>query len=99
MVQQIVASKPRGYMGILTYFRRLVKLDRARHTAKVESAISLPADVKAGVENDLARQYGEGLRTSFAENPTLIGGMRIQVGSDVYDASVRSRLVALEESF
>jgi F-type H+-transporting ATPase subunit delta len=36
------------------------------------------------------------LDTAFAENPELIGGMRIQIGSDVYDGSVRARLKALE---
>jgi F-type H+-transporting ATPase subunit delta len=37
--------------------------------------------------------------TSFAENPALIGGMRVRVGSDVYDGSVRTALLALEERF
>jgi len=99
VVQQIVAAKPRGYLGTLSYFRRLVELDSARHTAKVESALTLPADFQAGVQTGLARAYGPGLTTSFAENPALIGGMRIRVGSDVYDGSVQARLAALEQSF
>jgi F-type H+-transporting ATPase subunit delta len=98
-VQQIVAEKPRGYMGILGHFLRLVKLDRARHAAKVETAVPLSADLRAGLQTDLTRLYGAGLNTSFSENPALIGGMRIRVGSDVYDGSVLSRLAALEESF
>ena len=44
----------------------------------------------------LSRVYGPGLDTSFGLSPELIGGMRIKVGSDVYDASVRARLAALE---
>jgi F-type H+-transporting ATPase subunit delta len=36
---------------------------------------------------------------SFAQNPALIGGLRIQVGSDLYDGSVKTRLQKLEESF
>ena len=40
--------------------------------------------------------YGTGLETSFSENPALIGGMRIRVGSDVYDGSVRARLAAID---
>jgi F-type H+-transporting ATPase subunit delta len=98
-VQQIVAAKPRGYLGTLSYFRRLVELDCARHTAKVESALTLPADFQASVQAGLARAYGPGLTTSFAENLALIGGMRIRVGSDVYDGSVQARLAALEGSF
>ncbi len=99
VVQQVVSSRPRGYLATLSVFRRLVKLESARHTAKVESAQRLPADLQARLQTDLARIYGPGLSASFEDNPTLIGGMRIQVGSDVYDGSVRARLAALEESF
>ena len=99
VVQQIVAAKPRGYLATLSYFQRLVELDCARHTAKIESALKLPADLQASVQAGLARVYGPGLTTSFAENPALIGGVRIRVGSDVYDGSVQGRLAALEQSF
>ena len=98
-VRQIIAGKPRGYLGTLSYFRRLVELDTAEHTAKVESAQALPADLQASVKEGLTRTYGPGLRTTFAGNPALIGGMRVRVGSDVYDGSVQGRLAALEESF
>lgn len=98
-VQQIVAAKPRGYLATLSYFQRLVRLDYAGRTARVESALTLPADMQASVQTGLARVYGPGLSTSFADNPALIGGMRIRVGSDVYDGSVQSRLAALEQSF
>jgi F-type H+-transporting ATPase subunit delta len=99
VVQQIIAAKPRGYLATLSNFQWLVELDCARHTAKVESALALPADLQASVQTGLARVYGPGLTTSFAENPALIGGMRIRVGSDVYDGSVQGRLAALEQSF
>lgn len=99
VVRQIAATKPRGYLGTLLYFQRLVKLDAAERTAKVESAMSLPSDVQASVQAGLARAYGPGLSTTFAQSPALIGGMRIQVGSDVYDGSVRGRLAALEQNF
>ncbi len=98
-LEQILATKPRGHIGILSHFLRLIKLDAARHAAKVESAVKLPAQMQAGVRQGLEGLYGAGLQTSFVENSALIGGMRIQVGSDVYDASVRGRLRALERSF
>jgi F-type H+-transporting ATPase subunit delta len=99
VVQQIVTTKPRGHLGTLGYFRRLVMLDRARHTAKVDTAFQLAADLQASVQASLVRVYGSGLTVSFAENPALIGGIRIHVGSDVYDGTVRGRLDALEQSF
>ena len=96
VVQQILGSRRRGYLALANEFKRLVRLRQLRHTAEVESAAPLPSDLRANVQASLARTYGPHVSTSFTENPALIGGMRIKVGSDVYDGSVRGRLAALE---
>ena len=98
-VQQVLQLKPRGYIAILTHFLRLLKLDIERRTARVESAAPLAADLQTQIQTSLARSYGKGLDISFAQNPELIGGVRIRVGSDVYDGSVQGRLAELQESF
>jgi F-type H+-transporting ATPase subunit delta len=98
-VQMLVARKPRGYIAILAHFHRLVKLEQERRTARVESAIPLGAQLQTRVRDDLARLYGPGLNLLFRINPALIGGLRIQVGSDVYDGSVEGRLKRLQEIF
>ncbi|MCU0783961.1 MAG: F0F1 ATP synthase subunit delta [Verrucomicrobia bacterium] len=99
IVRQVVAQKPRGYMGILSHFQRLVKLDLERRSARVESAAPLSAELQASVNGQLNRLYGTGLTISFAQNPALFGGLRVKIGSDVYDGSVQARLNALAESF
>jgi F-type H+-transporting ATPase subunit delta len=99
VMQRVVAGGHRDGPAILSHFGRLVKLDLARHTATIQSATLLPADLQAAIETGLMRRYGPGLTTAFAHRPALIGGMRIQVGSDVYDGSVRAGLAALEKSF
>lgn len=99
VVQRIVQSRRRGYLALLARFQRLVKLDFARHTADVQSAVPLAADVRASVEAGLSSAYGPGVSIVFAHNPALIGGIRIKVDSDVYDGSVRSGLAALERRF
>ena len=74
-----------------------MRLDRDGTRRVVESAAPLPDDLRdAACVADLTRMYGPALETSFSENPALIGGMRIKVGSDVYDGSVARRLAALE---
>ena len=98
-VQRVIAARPRGYLAILSHFQRLVKLDLERRTASIESATPLAADLQAKVQAGLRRIYGPGLDTSFTQNPALIGGLRIKVGSDVYDGSVQARLAALQDSF
>jgi F-type H+-transporting ATPase subunit delta len=96
-VQGVLQSKRRGGHTILSRFLRLVRLDRARHTADIESATLLPADVQASVLAGLTRVYGPGISSSFSQNPALIGGMRIRVANDVYDGSVKAALAALEK--
>ena len=96
VAERLAAAKRRGSLHVLSEFQRLVRLDRDRHTAVVETAAPLVPEVRANVQAGLARIYGDGLEASFGENPGLIGGMRIKVGSDVYDGSVRAKLAALE---
>ena len=98
-VQQVLQTKPRGFLAILTHFLRLVKLDIEKRTARVESATPLASDLQTQIQTSLARSYGKGLDISFAQNPELLGGIRIKVGSDVYDGSVQGRLAELQESF
>ena len=99
VVQRIIEAKRRGGLALLSHFQRLVKLDSARHIAEVESAMPLSADLRASIQAGLVRVYGPGISASFAHNPGLIGGVRIKVGSDVYDGTVRARLDALEKGF
>lgn len=99
VVRRLLDSGRRGHLVLLAYFHRLVKIDRDQHSAEVESAHPLPADLRERVQAGLAATYGAKINTVFALNPFLIGGMRIKVGSDVYDGSVRAGLAALEKSF
>jgi len=92
-------KRPRGYVKTLSRLHRLVKLDLEQHAARVESATPLPAELQSEVTNEIKKKYGAGVSISFSQNPALIGGLRIQVGNDLYDGSVKMRLQKLEESF
>ena len=102
-VRQAVAllaeKKPRAYVEILSRLHRLVKLEVDRRTANVESATPLAADQQTQVAAQLQKIYGAGLDLSFTSNAALLGGLRIQVGSDLYDGSVKTRLDNLANSF
>ena len=99
VVKAVIERKPRGYLASLSHFQRLVRLDIERRSGLIQSAIPLSEDLKSDITRSLTRLCGEGLTLNFAESAELIGGMRIRVGSDVLDGSIRHRLDALEESF
>ena len=98
-VQLLIEQKPRGYFGILQHFHRLVKLDEASRTARVESAVALGQVQQQDIQDSLNQLKGGNVTGEFAENPRLIGGMRVKIGDDVFDGSVKTRLTALSDNF
>tara|TARA_R110000850_G_scaffold9033_6_gene33334 strand:+ start:549 stop:944 length:396 start_codon:yes stop_codon:yes gene_type:complete len=99
VVKKLVDRKPRGYLNLIDAYWRLIRLEIEKNSALVESAEELEASVKSGVIADLKKKYGEQVETEFALNPELLGGMKIRVGSDVWDGSVKNRLERLAEKF
>ncbi len=99
VVDRIVQSPSAGTLSVLKQFVRLVRLDEAEHAAIVASAAPLDEAVRDDIERGLAHLNHRRLVTTFVIDPGLIGGIRVQVGSDVYDGSVRAGLAALESSF
>ncbi|RZO54657.1 MAG: ATP synthase F1 subunit delta [Limisphaerales bacterium] len=98
-VKLLLEKKPRDFVAILSHLHRLIKLDVQRRTAIVQSAIALNENQQAQVRENLSKIYGNNLNYTFTENSELIGGMKLKVGSDVFDGSVRTRLTNLQESF
>jgi len=96
IAKEVVSSKPRNTLGILKEFQRLVRLEVAKHHAVIESAVELDEDMTKQLTSSLKAKYGKDLSTEFKVSPELLGGLRIKVGSDVIDGSVRERLNRLE---
>ena len=100
--RQIAAAlcdkRPRGAFATLKEFTRLVRLEREKHRVRVDSATTLTPAERGALEETLRARFGTDLTTEFREDPDLIAGLRVQVGSDVWDGSVRSRLETLKAS-
>ncbi|MGI8436030.1 MAG: F0F1 ATP synthase subunit delta [Chthoniobacterales bacterium] len=97
MVRTLIAQKPRGYIKILDAYRRLLRLEVEKRSATIESATPMAMDAARQLTENLQRKFGGDLATKFVVNPELLGGMRIRVGSDVWDSSVRNRLHRLQQ--
>jgi F-type H+-transporting ATPase subunit delta len=98
-VNLLAELQPRGYLEILSRLHRLVQLDVAKRTVHVDSAVDLTPAQKTGIDARLAARYGTALEIFYATQPALIGGLRVQVGSDLYDGTVKTRLDNLQQSF
>lgn len=60
--------------------------------ATVTGAVPLGHAQLERLEKGLAAQYGRAVRLNQVVDPAVIGGLRVQVGDDVIDGSIASRL-------
>lgn len=97
LAQSLIAKKPRNYLGILENYKRLLRLEIEKRHARIESASELNSETSSKIVSSLKRRYAQDLTTEFVVNPQLLGGVRIRVGSDVWDGSVRNRLERLQK--
>jgi F-type H+-transporting ATPase subunit delta len=97
VVDSILAKKPRNYLKIFEYYKRLLRLEAEKRHGRIETTTALEPQIASQISLNLARRYGADLTTEFVVNPALLGGMRIRVGSDVWDSSVRNRLERLQQ--
>ena len=65
---------------------------RERSVARVTAAVELSAAQRKRLSAILRRAYGRDVHITVAVDPTVIGGMRVQVGAEVVDGTVLTRL-------
>ena len=97
IIDSVTARKPRNYIDVLKNYRRLLRLEVEKRRARIETASEMDPATQSEVVTNLKKKYGNDLTPEFVVNPELLGGMRIRVGSDVWDGSVRNRLERLQQ--
>jgi F-type H+-transporting ATPase subunit delta len=78
----------------LNYIRREIALQ----TAVVSTPAGLSADALQAIEAKYSALYARPIRAVTQQDTSLIAGVRVRVGDDVYDASVAGRLQRLAEN-
>ncbi len=97
LVQALIAKKPRRFLDILQNYKRLLRLEIEKRHATIEIASELSSQNSSKILAKLKQKYGDDLTAEFRTDPTLLGGMRIRVGNDVWDGTVRNRLQQLQQ--
>lgn len=77
---------------IARQLRERVNAQRGVADAIVESAFPIDATELAGLQSVLEKRFGRQLRLHVQLRPELIGGVRVVVGDEVLDTSVKARL-------
>jgi len=91
----LVKSAPRHTLQILKEYTRLIRLEMAKHHAVIESAAPVEDSTRAAILKSLEKRDGGSVTLETKVDPSLIGGSLIRLGSEVWDATVASRLKAL----
>ena len=77
---------------IATQFRVLKNAQSGLSDAVVYSPFPIPAATLGDVAGALEKRFGRKLNVTVQEDPSLIGGIRVVVGDEVLDTSVKARL-------
>ena len=94
-LKQVQHRQPlRVLKTFLSYLRR----ELALQTAVVSTPASLSADSLKEIEANFTKIYGRPIRAVTQQDTSLIAGVRVRVGDDVYDASIAGRLQRLAEN-
>ncbi|MGE5215296.1 MAG: FoF1 ATP synthase subunit delta [Nitrospirota bacterium] len=96
LVDSVIREKPRNYISVLKNYKRLLRLEVEKRNATIETASEVDPAIRSQIVANLKSKYGNDLATEFHVDPQLLGGMRIRVGTNVWDGSVRNRLERLQ---
>ena len=97
LIDSLIDRKPRNYIGVLKNYRRLLRLELEKRSARIETASEIGSTIGSELVANLKKKYGGDLTAEFVVDPQLLGGMRIRVGNDVWDGTVRGRLERLQQ--
>lgn len=84
--------------GFIRYFLRMLKRALQKETLRIEHAGPIEESLVESLKTSFSEGRKRALRIEKIENPNLIGGIAIQIGDNVYDASVNGRLQELTKA-
>lgn len=98
VLEALKKAQYRHHLLILKTFLSHIRREIALQTAVVYAPTTLSEDALRAVETQFTSLYKRPIRAVFQQDDSLIAGVRVRIGDDVYDASVAGRLQRLAEN-
>jgi F-type H+-transporting ATPase subunit delta len=92
LAQQAVVSSHRTVSIAIEEYQRVAARQRNRLVATVRVARDLDDAGQQRLQGALARQYGRPVHLNVVVDPEVVGGVKVEIGHDVIDGTVASRL-------
>jgi F-type H+-transporting ATPase subunit delta len=89
---------PRQSLALLKAYHHRIAAELAKSRADVEHAGQVTPAALAAIEAAMTKKYARKVTAAAKANPALLAGVRVRVGSDVYESSVAGQLAALSAS-
>lgn len=87
--------RPANPVMVLKAFHRLVVIEIAKSQAIVEHAGAINAAALAAIAAAMTQKYGRTVTATAKPNASLLAGLRVHVGDDIYESSVAGQLAVL----
>jgi F-type H+-transporting ATPase subunit delta len=95
VLEYVEKHKPANPLQVLKTYQRLVATELAKSRAVVEHAGSIDNSVLKTIAATFSKRYNRAITAVGKPNSSLIAGLRVRVGDDVYESSVAGRLESL----
>jgi F-type H+-transporting ATPase subunit delta len=92
LVKQAFAGTYRTMTAALENYRQVAASVQGAGVATVHVVHSLSDSERERLSKVLEAQYGREIHLNEIVDPSVIGGVRVEIGDDVFDATVSSRL-------
>ncbi|HMH57833.1 MAG TPA: F0F1 ATP synthase subunit delta [Galbitalea sp.] len=96
-ILKALLAQPRGrrIAELIRYAATIVADEAGNGIATVTVSSALDSEQRKRLEVALSKQYGHDVRLNVIVDPAILGGMRIQVGSEVIDGTISNRIADL----
>jgi F-type H+-transporting ATPase subunit delta len=88
-------GRPRSVPAMIEHFAALMRRQRGIARAEIRTPVALDAAEEAAIAERLRHLAGGEVELRVVIDPTLIGGVAVRIGDQLYDGTVRSRLERL----
>lgn len=91
----IEKHRPANPLMVLRAYQRRIAAEVAKSQAVVEHAGAVDGAMLAAIAAAMTRKYGRAVTAAAKPSPSLLAGLRVHVGDDIYESSVAAQLASL----
>ncbi len=95
VLQYIEKHRPARSLAVLKAYQRLIIAEVARGQAVIEHAGAISDSVLTSIAAAMTKKYQRNISSVAKRNESLLAGLRVRVGDDVYESSVAGQLSTL----